>query len=175
MIIGDGTVPHRCRQVSFRNLTASVVPFDCMADGDCRYVVSLGQAKTSLTSGKQSISFWGQMRYRFAARETVDEASRTVFHDGRPILRYPELPSQPVRLEGWPAPLPLARYERWFFDDISRSNSIPVAIHAGQAATRRAFLDNDWNGVSVLHVTTHGYADSASFELSNLMFAQEDD
>lgn len=162
----------RIQRVLFQNLTAFHVPLDCLADSNGHDRIMSGLASTSERIREHRISFWGQMQFRSHSVESADESSRIVALDGEEVLRYPDLPAAEIRRKGAPTPLPFAFYERWLLEDLSRSPGIQVEFHTGNSATRTAFLSADWQTVSVLHVTTHGFARPA-FELSNLMFAQE--
>jgi len=174
-ILDDRPSPRRrISHIILHDQTTLGLPLPCLFDPECRHSVSGGGSPGeggTLPPQETRIAFWGDFRCGFGTELRVNDESRTVMQGEVPIMSYPAISEDVFDLPGYPAPLPFASYERWFFEDLSREAGVPVSFHPGGRASRQIFLETAAGEANVLHVSTHGEADAENPELSRLFFA----
>ena len=178
-IMVDGPPPNaRISHVVMHDHTTIGLPLACLLDVDCRRSISSGGSLTAtspLVLTRATIAFWGDLKYGRRTDLWANDSSRTVMHGASSIMSYPAIPPRLPRFPEYPEPLPFGSYERWFFEDLSRERGISVLCHHGAQASRDAFLDTAVGHANVLHVSTHGEADSEKPDLSRLLFCGGED
>jgi len=124
-----------------------------------------------------SISFWGRITYWERQRYIYDDEQRSIYDGKNVIMKYPNVPADASHTAGDPgdpvdpAPLLLASYEKWHLEELAARHGISLRTYCDREATREAFICQEFDTGTILHITTHGEGFAETWELANVKLA----
>ncbi len=170
-LLQDTTEPRRLNSIGFVDQVGRASPLADMLNACDDYAPS----QSSVRGGDQvCISYWGRVPYSENPQYFYDDLRQTIYDGAEAILQYPHDPAKSLPPSGWPVPLLLSAYEKWYLEDLEEKHNIQLEVHCDLAATRDSFLRENSTKSTILHISTHGEAFSKTWELSNLCFASKE-
>jgi len=153
------------------DLTRRNTPLAAMDFGTETIVVDSRIPRMSAEVNQPTISLWTYLDMFQSERVHLDENSRTLQIDSHPAVAFPTLPADLSHVRAGHQ-LPLSAYERWELEQLE--NESLCDVQRPPVPTRRAFKEFSWQGIDIVHVSTHGEAFGRVHDAANLHIVDEE-